>query len=220
MTHPFRPGFWFAVLPILLGLASPVQARTIVLTDEDCERIAALSPDAPRLSWAIAEAGPAVYSNKSVLQLRNGRAFLIAFPLDKIPKGQRITNAELIMPVHFVEGEERVTIRRILGNWGAGVCYRHRMIRPKLVDWAQPGASAPSADCAAKASAQVRINAIGDKTVNVTEDIELWYTGAAANQGWMFRVEDQNSQIQLLWPLSTYPAGRGRWKLRITYEPE
>ena len=80
--------------------------------------------------------------------------------------------------------------------------------------------AAPSADCAAKATAHVHINAIGDRTINVTEDVELWYTGGAGNHGWVFRIEDQSAQLQLLSPLSSYPAGRGSWKLRITYEPE
>jgi hypothetical protein len=205
---------------LLLTLAVPAAARTIVLTDEDCERVAALSPDTPRLSWAAEEIYPGVYSTKFSMVLKSGKALLIAFPLDKIPKGQRITNAELVVPVNYVEGEQRLTVRRILGSWGAGVCYQYRTVRPKPVEWTRPGATASGSDFAAKATAQVRISDRSPKTVNVTEDVELWYTGAAANQGWMFRLEDQNAHLQLLSPLSHYPAGRGAWKLRITYEPE
>ena len=83
-------------------------------------------------SWAANECNPGVYSTKfHAGSLRAGKAFLIAFPLDKVPKGQRITNAELVIPVHHVESEQRLTIRRILGDWGAGVCYKYRMRSPQ-----------------------------------------------------------------------------------------
>jgi hypothetical protein len=218
MKHPSR--LRLAVIAALLAVAAPAPARTIVLTDEDCERMAAICADAPELSWAGDQVGPGVYSTKTTLHLRNGTAFLIAFPLDKLPKGQRITNAELVVPVHYAEGEHRVTVRRVLGSWGPGVCHRYRMVRPRPVEWARAGASAPASDCAARATAQLRIDARGEKTVNVTEDVELWYTGAAANQGWVFHAEDQNASLHLVSPVSTYPNGRGAWKLRITYEPE
>lgn len=203
-----------------LALAQPAEARTIVVTDEDCERIAAISPDAPKLGWATAELQPGVYSGKSVVQLRAGRAFLIAMPLDKIPEGQRITKAELTIPVNYCEGEQRLSVRRILGDWGAGVNYKHRMVRPQPVEWSRPGAAGVASDSAAKATAQVKIIKRGEVNINVTEDVDLWYTGAAVNQGWIFRVEDQYGDMQLLFPISTYPNGFGSWKLHITYEPE
>jgi hypothetical protein len=63
----------------------------------------------------------------------------------------------------------------------------------------------------------VRISNTGDQVVNVTEDVELWYTGAAANHGWILTHEDTGSLIRLSSPVW---ATRGNWKLRITYEPE
>jgi hypothetical protein len=182
--------------------------------------MAALSPAAPLLSWAASEISPGVFTTKYSIHLVSGRAFLIVFPLERVPKGQRITNAELIVPVHHVDSEQRLTIRRVLGAWGPGVCHKYRSVRPKAVEWGQPGAAAPATDCAAKASANVRISARGDRSINVTEDVELWYTGAAANHGWLLRTEDQHASLHLMSPIGTYPNGIGRWKLRITYEPE
>jgi hypothetical protein len=205
---------------LLLFSAQLAFARTIVITDEDCERMAAIASEAPRLSWAAYESGPGTWTTQFWLDLRTSRSLLIAFPLDKIPKGQRITNAELVFIVAHVENDQRLTFRRILGDWGIGVCHDYRMVRPKKLTWGMAGARALSTDCAAKASAVARISSKGEKSVNVTEDVELWYTGAAKNQGWIVRVEDQSSSLQLYSPLSWYPSGRGKWQLRITYEPE
>jgi len=217
----FMPGRrTLLVVLTLLALAAPASARTIVLTDEDCERMAVLSADAPRLSWAAQEMQPGVWTTKYTLHLKSNKAFLLAFPIDRLPRDQRITNAELILPIAHVDGEQRLTVRRVVGDWGPGVCWQHRTARPKPIEWTRPGAAAPSSDCAARATANVRIGARGETAVNVTEDVELWYTGAANNNGWVFRVEDQSAQIELLSPLSTYPNGRGSWKLRVTYEPE
>src|SRR5207247_1208202 len=65
-----------------------VQAKTIILTDEDCERMAAISADAPRMSWAGYEASAGVFTS-IYIDLYSQRGFLIRYPLDKIPKGQR-----------------------------------------------------------------------------------------------------------------------------------
>ena len=204
---------------VLLAFAAPAPARTIVVTDQDTERMAVIAPAAPDLSWAAIEGAPGVYGTKYTMYLTPGKAFLLALPLDAIPKGQRITRAELILPVHYAVPEQRVTIRRVLADWGPGVNYKYRRQRPKAVEWAKPGA-AGAADCAPKATAVVKADAAGEKTANVTEDVELWYGGAASNHGWALTVEDLYAAIHLLSPLSTYPRGIETWKLRITYEPE
>ena len=54
-----------------------------------------------------------------------------------------------------------------------------------------------------------------DLNLNVTQDVELWYTGAAPNYGWMFTNEDE-IDFRLNPPAHTT---RGTWILRITYEP-
>ena len=46
---------------IVLGLVTPLSAKTVVLTDADCDRMAAICADAPRLSWAGYEPATGVY---------------------------------------------------------------------------------------------------------------------------------------------------------------
>ena len=71
-------------------------------------------------------------------------------------------------------------------------------------------------DRAARPSAVFRSAGVGEKTVNVTEDVELWYSGGAANHGWMLGVEDAEGFVRSAAPVWSGPD----WKLRITYEPE
>jgi hypothetical protein len=205
-----------ALAAVLLTVAA-LPARTIVVSDEECDRMAAISADAPRLSWATYLAGTGIYSTQYTIDLRKGKAFLIHYPIDKIPKGQRITKAELVVPVHQVEGEQKLVVRRLVADWGAGVCHDYRMIRPKKVEWAKPGARDNGLD--AKPTTSVRVSQPGEQILNVTEDVELWYTKAATNHGWIFTTEYDSPSIQLVSPISDYPPGRGKWKLRITYEP-
>jgi hypothetical protein len=201
---------WFA--------AAPATARTLVLTLDDCEMTAVISSEAPRLSWAAFSYGEGTFSTVYI-DLYSTRTFLVRYPLDKIPRGQRITNAEWVLPVNLLSPatEQRLYIRRILPEWGAGVCYQYRMVRPKKLEWVTPGARGASTDRVAKPSAVVRLTAAGDHVANVTEDVELWYTKAAPNNGWMVSLEDDNILVRFAGPVW---GGRGQWKLRITYEPE
>jgi hypothetical protein len=201
----------------MLVLAARLPARTITLTDLDCDKMAAIAADAPRLSWAGYQSLTGLYET-TLIDLTPSKAFLIRFPLGKVPKGQRITRAELTFSVNLAtSGDQKVHVRRILGDWGAGVCYQYRMTRPNKVEWKEAGARASAADRAPKASAVARVNGAGDVTVNLTEDVELWYTGAGANQGWIVTVEDADVLVRLLSPLGS---GKGQWKLQITFEPE
>jgi len=203
-----------------LILIAPLAARTIDVVDEECERAALISAVAPRLSWANDEYPQGVFTTHHGLRLRSGYAFLICFPLDKVPKGQRIRSAELTVPVWGADGPGRLTVRRILGDWGAGVCHQYRTIRPKPVEWAKPGARGVGSDCATKPTAMVRITEKGRKLVNVTKDVEMWYNGDAVNQGWIITADDPGTSLNLMSPVSDYPAGRGVWKLTIEYVPE
>jgi hypothetical protein len=208
-----------AALTVLLVAASPLWARTIVITDEECERMAFISADHPRLSWVAREIEPGVFTTRYDMPLGRGRAFLICYPLSKIPKGQRIVRAELVVPLYTDLGEQRLQVRRVVGDWGAGVCHEYRRVRPKKESWAKPGARDAVAD--ARPSVSVRVRAgTKEQVVNVTEDVELWYTGAAPNQGWLILPEFDDGQISCVSPLSDFPLGYGRWKLSITYEPE
>ena len=91
------------------------------------------------------------------------------------------------------------------------------MVRPKKVEWTQPGARGAATDRVAKPTAVVRIGAPGPYTMNVTQDVELWYSGQVPNQGWILNVEVPNQIMSLYSPGYN---GRGHWKLHITYEPE
>jgi hypothetical protein len=202
-----------------LFTATPALGRTIVITDEDCENIAMISPEAPRLSWAAFESSPGVFSTHAVQFIPN-RAFLIRYPLDRIPKKQRITKAELVIPVNYLAGEPRLEVRRVLADWGAGVCYTYRKTSPKKFKWAKAGGRGVSTDVTLKPTAVAKLTETGPKTVNVIADVELWYTGGAVNRGWVLRlVKSDGLMAQMLSPLSPFLPGQGKWKLRITYEP-
>lgn len=194
-------------------------ARTIELSDFDCDRMAVISPQAARSGWAMTELGPGEFTS-TLLDLRAERAFLIRYPLTRIPEGQRIARAEWIVPVELIStagADVKLHVRRLLGEWGPGVCYDFRTRRPQPVAWNQPGAKGVSTDRASQPSAVVPVTGSGELIINVTEDVELWYTGAAHNQGWIVTVEDPAALIRLSSPLWV---GQGKYKLRITYEPE
>lgn len=207
----------------VLLLAAPLAARTIDVTDEDCERAAVISATAPRLSWACSEyPDRGTFHTHWGFRLSPGQTFLICFPLDKIPKGQRIRSAELTIPVAGVDGGPgRVTLRRVLRDWGAGVCHKYRMVYPEPVEWAQPGARGVGVDCATNPTVPpFRIAAKGKKKIIVTNDVEMWYNGDAVNHGWVLTADELGTNIELHSPISDYPAGgRGTWRLTVEYVP-
>lgn len=206
-----------ACLAVWLALCSWGWARTIVIDANEADRMAAIADSAPRHSWAASEASSGIYT-ASIIDLLPGRAFLIRFPLGAIPAGQRITNAELILPVEaFRPMEARLYVWRLLADWGAGVSYLFRTTRPGKLAWTTPGARGVASDRAVRPTAIARLTAAGEQIFNVTEDIELWNTGAATNNGWIVTVEDQGATARLTSPLWQ---GASAWKLKITYEPE
>lgn len=206
------------VFAICLASTSSLAARTIELSDFDCDRMAVISPQAARSSWAMTELGPGEFTT-TMIDLRAERAFLVRFPLDRIPAGQRIARAEWIVPVDLISttSEVKLHVRRLLGDWGPGVSYEFRTQRPKPITWSQPGAKGVSTDRASQPSSIVTVPGPGELTINVTEDVELWYAGVAENQGWIVTIEDPAALVRLGSPLW---AGQGKYKLRITYEPE
>lgn len=205
-------------LLFFLAAARGAAARTIVLTDADCEKMAAISADAPRLSWAGTIYNVGEFSNHYV-ELTPKQSFLICYPLDRIPPGQRITKAEWIVPFHlaYPTAGVRLQVRRILKEWGPGVSYRYRTIRPERLEWQTPGARGLGQDRAAKPTATATIRGSGEQAFNVTEDIELWHSGAAANYGWILTADDQDTWVRTPSP---FWGGTKGWKLRITFEPE
>jgi hypothetical protein len=109
---------------ILYGLVVlPAGAHTIIFDANEADRMAAISDVAPRMSWAAYEAWTAIYTT-SYVDIAPSRSFLIRFALNKIPPGQRITYAELILPVSYFAGTDpRFYLWRVLAEWGPGVSH-------------------------------------------------------------------------------------------------
>ena len=205
---------------LILSTTNSLSAKTITLTDNDCERMAAISSDAPLLSWAATHVGAGEFSNH-YFEMYDPISMLIQFPIDKIPPGQRIVKAEWIVPILNVYpgNDYKVSVHRLIGDWGAGVCYDYRMTFPKKVPWAQPGARGSATDRAARPTDVIKVPRLDNNySFNVTQDVELWYSGQAKNQGWILSHDNVGVLVRIATPF--YAGGRGLSKLRITYEPE
>jgi hypothetical protein len=208
-----------AVLMLLLPAA--LNARTITLTAEDCDQMAVLSSKAPRLSWAAVLGAESVYNTETQLHLFPEKALLMRFDLRKIPPDQRITKAELTLPVDYLGGgNANITVRRLLADWGTGVCHTYRRTYPERIEWNQAGGRGAATDRSNKDSAVFRVEKVGEYTVDLTEDMELWYTNAAPNRGWILIIENSSGVIYTSSPYSPHDHGGKRWKLQITFEPK
>lgn len=207
------------VLAAALATFAPLAARTITLTAEDCDQMALISSRNPRLSWVGVHYGTDVVFNGHQFYMVPGSALLMRFPLDPIPPDQRILKAELTIPPNYVAGAPKVLVRRLLADWGTGVCHLYSRTYPKKVEWSQPGGRGAS-DRAAKDSAVFHVKAVGEHTVDVTEDIELWYTGGSTNRGWILNLENDLGAIYFPSPYSPTVNGGKQWKLVITFEPK
>ena len=208
----------FAAIALLALSAAQADARTIIMNASDaCDRMAGIDEAAPRQGWAMHESSTGVYTN-SVLRLQAKRRFLFRFALDEIPKDQRIAHAELILPMNWLAGNEpRFYLWRVLADWGPGACWDYASQIPKKTEWTRKGASGPSSDRATRPTDIIRLTQVEEITINVTEDVALWYSGRAPNRGWMLSVEDPGVQVQFVSPAW---GGGSQWKLRLTYEPK
>jgi len=194
-----------------------VRAETVILDGRDIDRVAAIADVAPKMSWAMWEYATGQFNNGGAA-IAPGRSLLLRYSLDKIPPGQRITHAEWILPIATVSGSEvRFYIWRMLGEWGPGESHLYRTAVPKPVEWVRPGARGLSSDRATRPSEIVRVEALGERVINVTEDMEIWYTRSALNTGWILTIEDPANIVQFA---ATPMARPELWRLRITYEPE
>lgn len=226
---------WLAPLAaaVLLLPAGPAAARTILLEIEDLDQAAAIHAEAPRLSWAARRHTPHLSPAPAYdsfitarVDLTDQSALLMRFDLERIPADQRIVHAELVVPVTGMAGNDpRFYLWRTLAGWGAGVSHRHRRVRfddegkRQTEQWTKPGARAIGSDRAPRPTDVVRVteDAASEAVINVTEDVELWYDGRAANHGWLFTVEEPETRVGLASPLYEH---RERWTLRVTYEPQ
>lgn len=198
-------------------LTVPLQAGTLTLDAGQCDRMAVIDQNAPRLSWASSAIAGGEYSTTSLV-LQPGRGFLIHFDLSQIPAGQRIASAELLVPVSGAGGSDpRFFVWRLVSDWGLGVCWDNSMQKPAKQAWAVPGARGPGLDRSLKPSAVVRETQARIVQINVTEDVALWQAKAAPQQGWMFTVEDPGTWFSFRAP---FWDAASQWTLQITYEPE
>jgi hypothetical protein len=197
-------------------------ARTITVTAEDADEMASISSAAPRLSWVgNPPRDTGIFGYDATYYWESRMTLLMRFPLkDLIPKGQRVTKAELTIAPTYIAGTPEIHVRRILTEWGTGVCHHYRMTYPDKLAWAQAGCRGNATDRANKDSAVFKFAKVGPQTVDLTEDVELWYTGGAANRGWVFTMDTEGTHAYL--PSPNYPlaAGAKQWKLQITFEPQ
>ena len=206
---------------LLLLAIPPLQARTIALTADDCDEMASISSQAPRLSWAMGPASSGYFKTHGTLYLSSSMALLMRFPIkDQIPKDQRVTKAELTIAPYLIASAPEVHVRRVVAEWGVGVCHQYRMTYPQKIEWAQPGGRGNATDRNNKVSAVFKFAKIGEQTADVTEDVELWYTGGAANHGWIMHVEPEGHVAYFQSPYAPQTAGAKTWKLQITFEPK
>lgn len=212
-----RSSFFLTSTLTVTLLCFHAEARTLELFAEDCDQMGAIAAAAPRQSWAMSEYTPGFFTTHAV-SLVEKRSFLIRFPLDTIPEGHRIAYAELILPTSTAGGNEpRFYLWRLLADWGAGVSYRYRRTVPEKVEWAQPGARGYASDRAIRPTDILRVKNSVPVTVNVTEDVDLWYSGSARNNGWLLTVEDLGVTVSFSSPTWGDPK---TWILRVTYEPK
>ena len=200
----------FLLLFLTTTLAS---ARTITLKPDALDTFAVLAENHPRNGWAAQPIDASLYLSNPPLTAPN-TSFILRYSFAQLPPGQRITHAEWIIP-GGAAATGTVTVWRVIADWGIGVCHQFRMVYPKPLPWSVPGARGKSIDRATKPTGSGKFSAASPQaTVNVTQDVELWHTGAAPNRGWLLTFDSASLLV------SPTHAGRGQWQLRITYEPE
>jgi len=187
-----------------------------MLTDLDTMMMACIHADHPRSSWAGWDRGDGYFGTGEFAVSPQG-GVLLQFPLDRIPKGQRIVNAELQVPVHYCGGDgTKLFVWRLLAGWGKGVSHLNRQVRPATNSWSVAGARGPGVDHALAPTRMAKLKGGGENVrLDVTGDVQLWTRGGTPNHGWLITTEDEGSWAYLLPSLAGY-----RWTLRITYEPE
>lgn len=211
--------FSIAVCLLILGLTATAQGRTITLMAEDCNQLAYVTSQAPRVSWAGFHHLNGIWEVTPQVQLKPGMGLFVRYGLGKIPPDQRILKAELTLHAQYVAGAPKIQVRRVLADWGLGVCHQYSKTFPQKVEWSQPGGRGAS-DRAPKDTALMTIKAVGDVAADVTEDIDLWYSGGAPNRGWIMTLENDAGVVYLPSPYSPHAPPIKQWLLQITYEPK
>ena len=199
---------------LLLCLAATLApARTITLKPDALDAFAVLAENHPRNGWAAQPIDASLYLSNPPLAAPN-TSFIVRYSFAQLPPGQRITHAEWIIP-GGAAAAGTVTVWRVIADWGIGVSHQFRMAYPKPLPWSVPGARGKSIDRATKPTGTGKFSTASPQvTVNVTQDVELWHTGAAPNRGWLLTFDSASLLV------SPTHGGRSQWQLRITYEPE
>jgi hypothetical protein len=206
-----HPALFIAAL--IAFFASPLVGRTITICAESLDGFVALSETHPRNGWAAYSYDETRYgSNPPGAGPKT--SYILRYSLDKIPKGMRITRAEWVVAHNVASSTFHVW--RVLGDWGIGACYQYRAAYPKKLEWSVPGARGKSTDRATNPTATAKFGASGTLvSVNVTQDVEMWYNGAAPNRGWLLAFEGG-----ALLHSPTHDGHKLKWELKVTYEPE
>jgi hypothetical protein len=200
-------------------VSASASARTITFVAGDCELAAVISSELPRMSWAGLGDSGVVRGDFNLRIYQDLHAVLLQYPIERIPKGQRITKAELTINVNYLyANQSEIHVRRLLTDWGTGVCHDFRQAYPEKLPWAAPGGRGDNKDRVAKSSGVFKVDKIAEYTIDVTEDVDLWYTGGSPNRGWIFTAD--TGGIHIMSPYSPVSGGSNQWRLRITYEPE
>jgi hypothetical protein len=202
-------------IALLLCLAvSPLMARTVTLKPQALDAFAALSEKLPRNGWATNQHDATLASSNPPITTPT-TSYLMRYSFDQIPKGQRITHAEWVIPAGL-NAITTVNVWRVLAEWGVGVCHQYRMTYPNRLEWSVAGARGKSIDRATNPTGTGKFGkGASEITLNVTQDVEMWYGGAAPNRGWLLTFDSSSILVS-----PTHTSERSRWELRITYEPE
>ncbi len=195
-------------------VASPLMARTVTIKAQAIDAFAALSDKFPHNGWAAYQVS-ATFAVSNPLLTAPTTSYLVRYSFDQIPKGQRITRAEWVIPAS-PQSVSTISVWRLFAEWGLGVCHQYRMTYPEKLEWSVAGANGKSVDRATNPTGSGKFGkGTSLVTINVTQDVELWYSGATPNRGWLLTFD---SSSVLLSP--THTVERFKWELHITYEPE
>ena len=207
-----------AILMAQLLVLASAHARTITLTDNDVTKMAVLSARVPEAGWASYDYKDGSFAS-SILTFPAIQGILIQFPIDAIPRGYRVVNAELCLPVTSTQPDVRISVWRVLPDWGPGVCHLYRRELPSRAEWSVPGAMGSGVDRAVDPTGvfkQLRTASHFQMIINVTKDVELWHSRTTPNNGWVITSDNTALTIHFKSPIRD---GQGLWQLKLTYEP-
>src|SRR6476646_6144060 len=115
---------WVLGMLALFVVTALAPARTFTLTTHSCDRMAILSADVPAMSWCQRTPKGILFQTER-LDFGPGMAIIMRFPMESIPKNQRILKAELTLMCEYVAGAPKLQVHRLLADWGPGVSHKY-----------------------------------------------------------------------------------------------